>query len=525
MLPEGSSWSGSLAHGGGVDSDELLVLRNVSKTFPGTPALQGVDFEVRAGEIHALVGQNGSGKSTLVKILAGVHHPDPGAEGWLDGEPLDLDSAAVAKHGRLRFVHQDLGLVLELSTAENLALFRGFQRGRFGRLRWGEQAEITHRVLARFGIDIDIDAPLSAATPVERTVVAIACALQGWDEDRGVLIMDEPTAVLSPREVTRLFEIIAELRTAVGTSLLYISHRLDEIFQIADRVSVIRGGRMVATREVAMTTPHELAALMVGEEVDPDLRTAVPVNRSSSLALEARNVRGRALRGVDLELRRGEVLGLAGLQGSGHQELVYALAGATGGTVSGELRVPGARGDQWFPLSEAAALGLPLVPAERAAEGLVAPFTVRENMTLSLLGRLSGRWAVNRREERRLVDDWMGRLHIVAAGRDATVTTLSGGNQQKVVMARCLAQEPTVLLLCEPTAGVDIGTRVALYGFIADLASKGLSVVVSDSDIDELQAISSRVLVFRDGLVAQELDYNQVTHSALVHGIEGVTGP
>jgi ABC-type sugar transport system ATPase subunit len=524
MLPEGSEWAASPVAGPVVESDELLVLRNVSKTFPGTQALSGVDFEVRAGEIHALVGQNGSGKSTLVKILAGVHGADAGGEGWIDGESLDLESPIVGKHDRLRFVHQDLGLVLELSTAENLALFRGFQRGRFGRLRWGEQAAVTRTVLARFGVDIDIDAPLSAATPVERTIVAIACALQGWDEDRGVLVMDEPTAVLSPREVTRLFEIIAEVRT-VGTSVLYISHRLDEIFQIADRVSVIRGGRMVATRDVSETTPHELASLMVGEHVDPDLRTAVPVSRSSPVALEARDVHGRALRGVDVELRRGEVLGLAGLQGSGHQELVYALAGHSEGTVTGELRIPGERGDRWFPMSEAAALGLPLVPADRAAEGVVADFSVRENLSLSLLSKLSERFTVSRREERGVVDDWIGRLQIRTDGRDAAITTLSGGNQQKVVMARCLAQDPHVLLLCEPTAGVDIGTRVALYAFIAELARKGLSVVVSDSDIDELVAIASRVLVFGGGRVVQELDYDHVTHSALVHAIEGITTP
>ena len=309
-----------------------------------------MDFDIRAGEIHALVGQNGSGKSTLVKTLAGYHHADSG-DALLDDEAIDL-SAAGAAHDRLRFVHQDLGLVLELSASENLAAFHGFHRGRFGRVSWNEQSRTTRRVLERFDIDIDIHAPLSAATPVERTIVAIASALQGWEGGRGVLVMDEPTAVLPPREVAQLFQIIRDVRSA-GTSVLYISHRLDEIFEIADRVSVIRGGRMVTTRDVAKTTPHELASLMVGENVDPDLRVGIPGRRRlRRSALEARR-RGRALLGADLEVRQGEVLGLAGLQASGHEDLVVAL-GALGSEVTGEVRVPKSGGDRWVSMEDAA---------------------------------------------------------------------------------------------------------------------------------------------------------------------------
>ena len=504
---------------GGELGTEVLVLRNISKTFPGTRALIDVDFNIGNGEIHALVGQNGSGKSTLVKTLAGVHTPDEGAEAWMNGEPLDLYSAADSLHDRLRFVHQDLGLVLELNTIENLALFRGFSRDRLGRLRWKDQARSTQSALARFDVGIDVRAPLSAATPVERVVVAITCALQGWDGGNGLLVMDEPTAVLPPREVRRMFEIIAEVRSA-GTSVLYISHRLDEIFEVADRVSVIRGGRMVSTQDVANTTPRELASLMVGEDVDPGLRLGVPVNLDAPFALEARNVRGRALQGVDLSVRRGEVLGLAGLQASGHEDLVYALAGAHGSEMSGVVRVASAD-DVWTPIEKSGELGLPIVPGDRAGEGIVAEFSVGENMTLALLDRLRSHFRLSGRKEKEVIKCWTDRLAIKAASADDLISTLSGGNQQKVVMARCLAQEPDVLLLCEPTAGVDIGTRVALYRIIADLATTGLSVIVSDSDIDELIAISSRVLVFRDGVISQELDYDSLSHSALVHAMEG----
>ena len=519
MVPEETSNAprGQADASGG--SDDVLVMRNVSKTFPGTKALQDVDFDIRAGEIHALVGQNGSGKSTLVKTLAGFHHADSG-EAWLNGEPIDLSDFGTARHDRLRFVHQDLGLVLELSAVENLALFHGFESGRFGRVRWREQTTAARAVLERHGIDLDVGAPLSAATPVERTVVAIASALHGWEGGRGVLVMDEPTAVLPPREVNHLFETIREVRAA-GTSVLYISHRLDEIFELADRVTVIRGGRVVATRPVADTSPHDLAALMVGEDVDPDLRVGVPVDSRAPVALEVRGARGRGLLGVDLEVRRGEVLGLAGLQASGHEDLVYALAGARDGEVTGEVRMPDTRGEGWVPMERAGELNLPLVPADRGGEGVVAEFSVKENLTLSLLSRISSRLRIRRADERRAVANWMGQLDVVAASPDVPITTLSGGNQQKVVMARCLALEPSVLLLCEPTAGVDIGTRVALYEFIAELARHGLCVIVSDSDIDELIAICSRVLVFRDGQIGHELGYDDLSHSKLVHSIEG----
>jgi ribose transport system ATP-binding protein len=262
---------------------------------------------------------------------------------------------------------------------------------------------------------------------------------------------------------------------------------------------------------------------MVGENVDPDLRVGIPVDSSAPVALEARNVRGRALLGVDLEVRRGEVLGLAGLQASGHEELVYALAGALTFHVDGEVRMPDGGETRWVPVAKAGELGLPLVPGDRGGEGIVADFSVRENLTLSLLGRLSGRFSIKRGQERSVVDDWIERLQISTAGRDAAITSLSGGNQQKVVMARCLVQDPRVLLLCEPTAGVDIGTRVALYEFIADLATQGLCVIVSDSDIDELVAICSRVLVFRDGRISRELNYEELSHAALVHAIEGTS--
>jgi ABC-type sugar transport system ATPase subunit len=499
-------------------AETILRIDGLSKTFGGTRALIDVDLDIRANEIHALVGQNGSGKSTLIKTLAGFHHPDAGAEAWFEDDQFELGSQ-LDGHDRLRFVHQDLGHVLELGVMDNLALRGAYVRGRMGRIRWSEQERITRELLARFGVEIDLYRPLAEATPVERVVVAIVGAIQGWEGGHGVLVLDEPTAVLPPHEVEQLFELIGEVRRT-GASVLYVSHRLDEIFQLADRVTVLRGGCKIATEDVAALTPRELATLMVGEDVDPDFRAEITVRHDAPVALEAKDLRSRYLNGVSFSLRQGEVLGIAGLPGSGSEQLPYLLAGALGHGAGGAVRL--APDDAWIEMGDNRLLGLPLVPADRAREAVVAEMGVGDNLTLPILDRLSNRVALSRSRERELVSDWFDKLQIRAAGHGAPISTLSGGNQQKVVMARCLALEPSVLLLCEPTAGVDIATRIALYKLIAAQAERGLGVIVSSSDVGDLLAMCTRVLVLRDGVVASELPGDRLTTPILHHAIEGV---
>jgi ABC-type sugar transport system ATPase subunit len=500
------------------EAETILRIQSLSKTFGATRALIDVDLDIRAGEIHALVGQNGSGKSTLIKSLAGYHHPDAGAQAWFGDEEFPLGTQ-LDGHDRLRFVHQDLGHVLELGAMDNLALRGAYVRGRFGRIRWAEQERTTRQLLARFGVELDLHQPLGAATPVERVVVAIVAAIQGWEGGHGVLVLDEPTAVLPPHEVEQLFELIAEVRRA-GASVLYVSHRLDEIFRIADRVTVLRGGCKVATDDVSNLTPRALASLMVGEDVDPDFRAEIRVGHDASVALEASDLHSRYLKGVSFTLRRGEVLGIAGLPGSGAEQLPYALAGALGSEARGRVKLAD-RGDP-IELGGSGLCDIPLVPADRAREAVVAEMGVGENLTLPILDRLSGGVALSRAREEDLVADWFDKLQIRAAGHGAPISTLSGGNQQKVVMARCLALEPSVLLLCEPTAGVDIATRIALYKLIADQAEHGLGVIVSSSDVGDLLAMCTRVLVLRDGVVVRELPGDGLTETMLHHAIEGV---
>jgi ribose transport system ATP-binding protein len=494
----------------------VLRIEGLSKTFAGTRALSGATLEIRPGEVHALVGQNGSGKSTLIKTLAGYHAPDAGATAELGGEPFALGHDVPPA---LRFVHQDLGLVMELNAMDNLALRGGFARGRGGRVRWREQARETRRVLARFGVELDIHRPLAQATPVERTVVAIAAALQGWHGGEGVLVLDEPTAVLPHDEVERLFAMVREVQRA-GTSVLYVSHRLDEIFELADRVTVLRAGHVITTETVADVDPRGLASLMVGEDVDPDYRAPVAARPDAPVVLELRDVHGRWLRGVDLDVHRGEILGIGGLAGAGVLELPYVIAGCAPGAARGRLRMPH-RSEQWHDIADARRMEIPLVPADRAREAVIAEFGVGENLSLSVLGRLGRRGRLGLREEQALVARWTERLGVVAAGPDAPISTLSGGNQQKVVVARCLVRDPELLILCEPTAGVDIGTRIAIYDLIAQLSREGLTVVVSSSDAGDLLAMCTRVVALRHGRVAAELGSDGLTQHALVRAIEG----
>ena len=506
------------AHAPGGPREYALRVSGLSKTFGATRALQDVSIDIRAGEIHALMGQNGSGKSTVIKALAGYHQPDGDPSAEFDGVPFSIGHEVP---DGLRFVHQDLGLVLELSAQDNLALHGGFAKGFGGRVLWREQEKVTRELLKRFGVDIDIHQPLAAATPVERTVVAIAAALQGWHGGGGLLVLDEPTAVLPHDEVERLFAVVQEVRKA-GTAILYVSHRMDEIFELADRVTILRGGRLVGTHDIATLDPRALAGLMVGEDVDPDYRAPTAAKPNAPVVLEMRDVAGKWLRGVDLDVHQGEILGLAGLAGAGVLELPYVIAGHAprGDKVTGTLRLP-QDSDEWHDVAQLKNVNIPLVPADRQREGVIYEFGVNENLSLSILGRLGRRGKLGRREEARTVEEWSRRLEIKSESPGSLISTLSGGNQQKVVVARCLASNPKILVLCEPTAGVDIGTRVAIYDLVARLAREGLTVIVSSSDEGDLLAMCTRIVVLRNGTVAGEMSGDGLTQQALVSAIEG----
>jgi ABC-type sugar transport system ATPase subunit len=500
---------------------EILRIDGLSKTFPGTRALRDASIDILAGEVHALVGHNGSGKSTLIKILSGYHAADPGARAWLDGASVELEHLAQGAHGRSRlsFVHQELGLVLELDTIDNLAIRGGYRRARSGLVDWREQRAYAASLLAPFGLDFDLALPLSKVTPVERTIVAIAAALQGWDSDRGVLVLDEPTAVLPPFEVRRLMRIVRDVR-ATGAGVLYVSHRLDEIFELADRVTVLRGGVNVATRRVADISKRELVELMLGDEAPSTYERPTRDITGAAPVLEARGLSGVYVRNVDLTLRAHEVVGVAGLPSDGRDELPRLLTDRRR-SAGGRLRVPGPAAE-WQPIRKFRGARIALLPPDRATEGVIAPMTVAENLSLSVIDRLTHGPLLRRRDEASFVDTWIRKLSIKVAGRDSGIVTLSGGNQQKVLFGRALGQDPAVVVMCEPTAGIDIGARTAIYRLIAEQAAGGLAVLVTSSDVADLLAVCHRVLVLREGVVAHELSGTDLTERQLVSAMEGI---
>jgi ribose transport system ATP-binding protein len=447
-----------------------------------------------------------------------VHRPDHGWRGWIGGEPLEHGFSDPRAKAQLRFVHQDLGVVLEFNAVDNIALTLGYSRGRGGRISWREQLEQTGALLDRFGVDIDLERPLSAASPVQRTAVAVARAVGGLERGAGVLVLDEPTASLPPAEVDRLFKIVDEVRRE-GTAVLYISHRLDEVFSIAHRVTVLREGRVVVADEVDRFTRGSLADAIAGHHVARPARKATEQEKGP-VRLSVRGLSGPRLHDLDLTVRAGEVVGVAGLLGSGREVVPYAISGALGSSVTGSWTVDGAAVEVDSVL-DALRAGIALVPADRQHESVVEGFNVRENASLAGLAKIRRHGGVTLRRERPWAEEWLERLDVVRGRMEHPIATLSGGNQQKVVLARWLSTEPSLLMLAEPTAGVDVGARAALYGVLREQAREGLGVLVASSDVHELVELCDRVLVLRDGRCCSELAGDALSHQTIVAAMEG----
>jgi ribose transport system ATP-binding protein len=502
-----------------------LHVRGLTKTFPGVRALHEVALNVRPGTVHALLGHNGCGKSTLVKILAGFHLPDHGCEATVDGEPLEMGSAEDAARLGVRFVHQELGLILELGAADNIGFALGYERGPGG-ISWRGQEEVTTELLDRFGIELDPLAPLSDATPTERTAVAIVRAVAGWEPGRGLLVLDEPTAALPAREVHELFRIIRSVKDS-GTPVLLISHRLDEVMAIADHATVMRSGEVIWDGAVAEMSVKAFATLIAGEEVEAleegPRRVPPAVPPDVPPALELRGVSGQFLDGIDLRIQPGEIVGVAGLLGSGREELPYIVAGAQTEGVRGEISINGEPIED-LSIESARERDVALVPADRAQEGIFAEFSVRENVSLVALPKLRKGRTLLPAKERGFAHEWLLQVDADPAVMDRRITTLSGGNQQKAVLARWLSVHPRLLAVSEPTAGIDIGARAGIYAELRRRADDGLAVLMSSSDAEDLVAACDRVIVLRDGVIAASLQASDIVKSAIVASMEGVHG-
>jgi ribose transport system ATP-binding protein len=500
---------------------DALRIEHLSKTFAGQVAVDDVGITVAAGEVHALVGQNGSGKSTLIKILAGYHQPDPGdGRAWVNDQPLTLGDGHAATAAGIRFVHQDLGLVGMLSAIENLAITAGYLTGPGRRIRWRAEAQRTRYALSALGLpNLDITAPVQSLPPSQRTAIAIARALVGWEDGASLLILDEPTATLPGDDVRRLFEVIHRLRER-GVSILYVSHHLDEVFELADRVTVLRDGVRKATTAVNDLDHNGLVELIVGHGVETSSSTSAGTGGAPLLTV--RDLRGATVHGIDLDITPGEIVGLAGITGSGREHVLGLIAGQTP-RGDGDAMLDGTPIANYDP-RQAIDSGVAFVPAERGLRGTITPMNVRENLTITGLSRHVKQFRVNRKAELDEAVSWIEQLAVKTSSTEAPIGSLSGGNQQKVMFGKALRLAPKLLLLDEPTQGVDIGAKAQIHALIDRAAAEGVSTLVASTDTDELVRLCHRVVVLVDGHVVATLTGDDITPERIEHTQLQTTG-
>jgi rhamnose transport system ATP-binding protein len=496
------------------ESPPILALEHVSMAFGAVRALQDVSLDLRGGEIHALAGENGAGKSTLVKILAGVHRPHEGRV-LLDGRPQNFRGPADAQQAGVAVIYQEPTLFPDLSVAENI--FMGRQpRARFGRIDRRALRAATAALFERLGVTLDPNRPARGLSIADQQIVEIAKALS---RDARVLIMDEPTAALSGNEVARLFGVARTLRDQ-GCALLFISHRLEEIFGLCQRVTTLRDGRLIGTEKLEGLTPDDLVQRMVGRELDAlypkqDTTPGEPVLEVSRLTREG------VFTDVSFKVRAGEIVALAGLVGAGRSEVARAVFGvdhydAGSVTVSGR-RLPGGSP------TAAMSAGIALVPEDRRQQGLVMDGSIERNIGLTTLRSLRRGPVVSRRAERDRAADWAIRLQLKYARLTDAVGVLSGGNQQKVVLAKWLSTKPAVLIVDEPTRGIDVGTKAEVHRLLSELAVEGLAVLMISSDLPEVLGMADRVLVMHEGRLAAEIPRADATEETVMAAATGRT--
>jgi ribose transport system ATP-binding protein len=477
----------------------VVAAEGWSKTFSGRTVLKAVDLDIRSGEVHGLVGQNGSGKSTFIKILAGYHEPDPGAR--------------LAVRGELGFVHQDLALIDTGTVLENLRV-GGYDTRAGWRISWTAERNRARAALKRFGLDIDPDAKVADLRDVDRAIVAIVRALDRLaSAEAGALILDEPTAFLPRDGIEELFGAVREA-AAAGFGVLFVTHRLDEIVTLTDRVSVLRDGALVATLDTSATDEDELIEAILG--FSPGELYPSPHNPGGAVVLSVRELSGARVEEVSFDVHRGEILGLTGLQGMGSEEVPYLLFGAAAAG-GGELAVGGASATA-ASLSPQAALrlGLALLPANRQRLGVVGPASVRENATMATLGGFFHGGLLDRNRESARVERMLADFDVRPPDQTRPIAELSGGNQQKALLGKWFATDPSVLMLHEPTQGVDVGARRQIFEQVRDAADQGTAFILASTEYDDLAHLCDRVLVFRDGRVTAELHGAQLTQERIV---------
>jgi ABC-type sugar transport system ATPase subunit len=486
----------------------VLELKQISKSFPGVNALQEVSFSLEAGKVHAVVGENGAGKSTLIKIIAGVYQPGAGTI-FLNGNQVNIATPNEAHRLGISVIYQETSLFPDLSVMENLFIGREPVKGFLKAIQYKKMKEEAKEIFDSLETEIDMEEKVSFLGIAQKQMVEIAKALSFRSR---ILIMDEPTAALSQKEVKALFGIISLLKER-GVAIIYISHRLEEIYEIADRVTVLRDGTYIATAPVKEVDNRKLIAWMVGRPLDSYFpKTKADIGATVLLVKDLRQT--GVLQDINLELHRGEILGISGLASSGRTELAQALTGFAPPD-SGEILIEN-RKVHFRNYSEAVARGIIYVSEDRGKLGLVLPMKVKENVTLSMLKNICRFGFIDFKEEERICNQFISQLQIRTPGPDFTVANLSGGNQQKVSVSRALATRPKVLILDEPTRGVDVGAKAEIYKIISQLAGEGLAIIMISSELPEILGMSDRIIVMRKGRFAGEFSREEATQQKII---------
>lgn len=499
----------------------LLEMRNIVKEFPGVRALDGVSFTLEAGEFHALVGENGAGKSTLMKVLSGVY-PEATFEGEIlvDNEVRHFRGVRESEAAGIAIIYQELSLVKELTVGENI--FLGKEPSKFGVINWSELYHRASKLLQDLRLPIDPRVRIGSLGIGQQQLVEIAKALS---QDAKILVLDEPTAALTESEVETLFTILRDL-LAKGVGMIYISHKLDEVFEMSDRITVLRDGRTVSTHKASEITKNGIIAAMVGREVGDIFPEAM--HERGDVAMSVKNLTAyspdasdkKLVDDVSFHVRKGEVLGIAGLMGAGRSELLMSVFGAWQGSYSREIEVEGVEVDIASP-SDAISYGVGFVTEDRKRFGLILDQTILDNMTIAGLRNISGSILTNRTRESIAASGAMKSLRIKANSTLAVAGTLSGGNQQKVVLGKWLLTNPKVLFLDEPTRGIDVGSKQEIYAEINTLASEGMAIVLVSSELPEVLGLSDRILVLHEGRLTGEFTRTEATPEKVMAAATG----
>ena len=488
-------------------------MRDIGKSFPGVRALDGVTFDLREGEVHALVGENGAGKSTLMKILAGAQPADSGTIA-VDGNVVAIDSPAAAEKLGIGMIYQEFNLVPSLTPAQNIAL--GYEPVSNGLLDERATRERAKKVFDELGITIPLDIETALLSVAQQQMVEISKVLS---RSARIIVMDEPSAALTNREIDRLFDIIQTLK-ARGAGIVYISHRMEELPRIADRITVIRDGKAIETRDAKDFPPDDIIRAMVGRTLDTHFPDLPPVAPDAPFKLQVRDLQGHGVNGVSFDVRAGEIVGLAGLVGAGRTEIARAVACADVPR-SGTISVAGNPQKFRSPI-DAILAGVALITEDRKGQGLVLGMSVRENMTLAHLAQfVNGGMLIDRKKETATALRFIQELRIRTPGAEQEVRNLSGGNQQKVVLAKWLLGDAKVLIFDEPTRGIDIGAKAEIYALMVNLAKAGAAIVMVSSELPEVLGMSHRILVVNGGRIVREFARAEATPDAVIAAATG----